>query len=474
MKLIHQLEKQHNRNKILFLLCLWSLIVLPCCWLGYGSDEDAWAVGEEASIIWNTGHYSLSRSTGFPLHELLMAFSTHFGGWYAANFFSYGCGLAVAFFLVLLININHFKNPLWVLSGILFLPQIIVNSSSTLDYMPSLALFTASYFFFTQKKFFLSALLIGISCGFRPSNGAFILPLIFAQFLEDKNYQRGIRMFLTALFFGVLSYSPVLLQYGILDPTREVKVPFLQNILIGGYQGLILFGIWQSVFLGALFLFYFFSIKREFHRSLYIRFHVLNILMWLLFFIFITSSEAEYLFPLLFSVIFLADAVFKTSHFKMVVIALISYNFFSLELLGGESGNRKITARPEWGFTIRDIQDRRYKLWYREATTNYQCKKKTLLMYGFIYVKPDNDAWEYSTIAQGIIKQKNGNLYLSERILDEDVLKKLQEENFDIYVWNNRKWEYITLKLDFWKKYIKVVYDMEKFLGSKKRGKLVQ
>ena len=461
------------KNYIL-LLFIWSLLVLPLCWYGYGSDEDAWAVGEEATIIWKSGEYSISRSTGFPLHELTTALLAPLGRWYASNLFSYSCGLLLAYFLFLLIKENHFKNPIWVFIGIMFLPQIIINSSSTIDYMPSLAIFLGAYYFFVKKKFVVTALLIGLSCGFRPSNGAFILPFIAAQFMEDKNFSTAIKLFLIAFIAGCLAYSPVLIKYGILDPGREVEVPFLQNILIGGYQALILFGIWQSVLLGILFLFYAVKIKNSFFQSVYIRFHVFTIISWISFFVFITSSEAEYLFPLLFSIIFLFDAVASQKHFKLMVVALVSYNFFSLEMLGGESGNRTISIRPEYGFTMRDLQDRRYKIWYREATTNFKTDKKILLMYGFIYVKADNNQWEYSAIAHGIIKQKKGNLYLSERILDEDLLKRLKQEGFEIYVWNKRKWEYTTLKLDFWSNYIKVVYSLEDFLGSKQYGQLIQ
>ena len=458
----------------ILLLFSWSLLVLPLCWYGYGSDEDAWAVGEEASIIWKTGEYSISRSTGFPLHELTAAVLTPIGNWYASNLFSYACGLLLAYFLLLLINANHFKNPIWVVIGVLFLPQIIINSSSTIDYMPSLAIFLGAYYFFSKKKFILAALMVGLSCGFRPSNGAFILPFIAAQFMEDRNFILSIKLFLIALVSGILAYSPVLINYGILDPGREVEVPFLQNLLIGGYQALILFGIWQSILLGIVFLFYSSKIKTAFFQSVYIRFHVLNIISWIVFFVFITSSESEYLFPILFSVIFLLDDVVEKKQFKLIVIALVSYNFFCLEMLGGESGNRKISIRPELGFTIRDLQDRRYKIWYREATTNFKTDKKTLLMYGFIYVKADNDEWEYSEIAHGIIKQKEGNLYLSERILEEAILKRLKQEGFEIYVWNNRKWEYITLKLDFWTDYVRIVYNLEDFLGCKQYGKLMQ
>ncbi|HWZ21904.1 MAG TPA: hypothetical protein VNW06_04580, partial [Cytophagaceae bacterium] len=302
------LGKDTLRN-IIVLVFLWSLIVLPCCWFGYGSDEDAWAVGEEGAIIWETVNYSISRSTGFPLHELSTAVLSHYGGWFASNFFSYVCGLSLAFFITLLIKENHFKNPLWVLAGVLFLPQIIINSSSTIDYMPSLALFMAAYYFFYKKKYYLAAFMIGISCGFRPSNGAFIIPLLFAQYIEDRNLKLVVKLFLTALTVGIICYSPVLINYGIRSPTREVEVPFFQYYLIGGYQALLLFGIAQSVVLGGLYVYYFQRLKSAFKESLYLRFHILNIVIWLSFFVFITCSEAEYLFPIIFSVIFLADGV---------------------------------------------------------------------------------------------------------------------------------------------------------------------
>ena len=475
MAILNNTIEKGNLKKVVLLLFLWSLVVLPCCWFGYGSDEDAWAVGEEAAIIWETGNYSISRSTGFPLHELSATILAHFGSWYATNFFSYLCGLFLAYFIYLLIKLNHFKNPLWVFGGVLFLPQVVINSSSTIDYMPSLALFGGAYYFFVVKKYYWAAILVGISCGFRPSNGAFIIPVIAAQFIQDKDIKLALKLFFLALLIGIICYSPVLISYGIRSPTREVEVPFFQYYLIGGYQALILFGIGQSLILGGMFFYYFTTIKNVFNDSVYVRFHVLNILLWVLFFIFITCSEAEYLFPILFSVIFLADEVFDRKQFKMLVLVLISYNFFSLEMLGGESGNRKIVPRLELGFTIRDMEDRLYKQWYREATTAFKCKNKTLLMYGSMYVKADNNTqWEYSPIAKGVIKQKNGNLYLSERILDEAVLKRMKEDGFEIYVWNNRKWEYLTLKLDFWTKYVKVVYDLEAFLGSKKYGRLMQ
>ncbi len=461
-------------RKVIYLVVLWSLIVLPCCWFGYGSDEDAWAMGEEGALIWNTGAYSVSRSTGFPLQELAIAFFSHYGGWLGSNLFSFLCGLVLAYFLFLLIKKKHFKNPLWVFVGVLFLPQILINSASSIDYMPSLALFLAAYYFFTIKKLSVAALMIGISCGFRPSNGAFILPIIFAQFSEDYNYKLALKVFLIAFISGILSFSPALINYGLLSPSREVDVPFFKYYTIGGYQALILFGIAQSIVLGGLFVYYFVRIKTAFTASTFVRFHILNIGSWLLFFIFVTCSESEYLFPILFSVIFLADAVFESRHLKILVAVLLSYNFFSLEMLGGESGERTVTARMEWGYTIRDMQDRLFKQWYREATTAFKCDRKILLMYGLGYVKANNEAWEYSTIGPRIIKQKDGNLYLSERILDEALLKKLKGEGFQIYVYNKRKWEYITLKLDFWTKYVNVVYNLEYFLGSKKYGKMIQ
>jgi hypothetical protein len=442
-------------------------------YFGYGSDEDAWIVGQEGLVIWNSGVYTISRSTGFPLHELLMAPLSASGKWFACNAFSVFCGIVVLVLVFIHNKIQAFRNPIWLLAGMAFLPQILVNASSTLDYLPSLACWMGMYYFVLRKKYYAAAILVGLACGFRPSNGAYILPVCLILFL-DKEYHKSVYTFLLAFFCGIIAYSPVLINYGILDPTREVTIPWLQNLMIGTYQFLILFGVWQTILIGCIFILNAKKILELCRKERLVVLHVSSIIFWLIFFFGITSSEAEYLFPIIPSVLYLLDRSVSPLLFKITTASLLSYNVFSLEILGGESGNRKMEPRLTSGFTIRDFQDRKFKLWFREAATEFRCTEKTLLMFGSAYVLANNPDWEYAPGYTNVIKQKEGNFYVSERILDPKQLQQLKTEGIQLYVWNKRKWEYLRLNVPDWEKYVIVVEDLEAFLGKKKHGELMQ
>jgi hypothetical protein len=452
---------------------LWLIPVIALSYFGYGSDEDAWIVGQEALQCWNTGHYTVSRSTGFPLHELLMAPLSAWGAWYACNAFSILSGLILLFFTWKQSSLGIFRQTTWVIITLAFLPQVLVNASSTLDYIPSLACWAAMYYFFLKKKYYYAALCVGLACGFRPSNGAFILPVCW-WIGKERGWKEASKIFVLALLTGMLAYSPVLIHYGILDPTREVSIPWQQNILIGAYQMLILLGIAPSLYLAFLFLKKRNELWQGIKNNGYWQFHLLHMGIWLLFFWGITSSESEYLFPIIPSMIYLCDRWLENRWFKITCVVLLSYNFISLELLGGESGNRKIALSIQPGFTWRDWQDRRFKLWFREAATAYSCQEKTLLMFGSAYVLANNPQWEFAPGHPNIIKQKNGNFYISERILDVRQLQRLKAEGITMFVWKQRKWEYLRLEIPHWNEYVRVADDLELFLRSKSYGKLMQ
>lgn len=457
----------------LLILVLWLIPVTYMAYFGYGSDEDAWIVGQEGLVIWESGNYTISRSTGFPLHELVMAPLSANGKWYACNDFSLLCGVAVMILFFLQNKIQPFRFPILLLIGFAFLPQILVNASSTLDYLPSLACWMVMYYFVLRKNYYVAALFVGLACGFRPSNGAFILPVCLILLL-DKEYLKAGFTFMLAFLSGVLAYSPVLINYGILDPTREVSIPWLQNLMIGSYQFLILFGVWQTILISCILLIHSKKIIQRCQQNRLVLLHVSSIVFWLLFFFGITSSEAEYLFPIIPSVLYLLDSLVSPLLFKISIASLLSYNIFSLEILGGESGNRKLAPTFTNGFTMRDFQDRKFKLWFREAATEFRSEEKTLLMFGSAYVLANNPDWEYAPGYSNVIKQKDGNFYVSERILDPKQLQQLRAEGINLYVWNKRKWEYLRLNVPGWEKYVIVVDDLEKFLGKKKYGELMQ
>jgi hypothetical protein len=65
-------------------LAVFTLVALPCCGLGWGTDRDSLRVVRAAQGILQ-GHYERSRSFGFPLHEAASALAYAAGGLTGAN-----------------------------------------------------------------------------------------------------------------------------------------------------------------------------------------------------------------------------------------------------------------------------------------------------------------------------------------------------------------------------------------------------
>src|SRR5437868_8580597 len=92
-------EVAMSRRVQLILAATWLLLTTPLLNLGYGSDVDAWLVANRALQIWSTRSYARSRSTGFPLYELVVTPFVHVGGWIAANAIALVAGMVMLFLL---------------------------------------------------------------------------------------------------------------------------------------------------------------------------------------------------------------------------------------------------------------------------------------------------------------------------------------------------------------------------------------
>src|SRR5262245_48751888 len=123
----------------------WLLITFPFTFLGYGSDGDAWLVARAAEQIWQSRHYVASRTTGFPLFEIALAPLVHLGGWRLSNLFPLLAGLGFVQALFYLSDRKQFAQPLLTIITLAFLPVVVKNASSTMDYLPALAILLWSY-----------------------------------------------------------------------------------------------------------------------------------------------------------------------------------------------------------------------------------------------------------------------------------------------------------------------------------------
>ena len=453
------------------ILGFWIVSIIPLTWLGYGSDRDAWRVAKAAKAIYLTGEYFKSRTTGFPLFELSVTPLVNIGQWYLSNLLPLLFGALIFMALIRLGEKGEFRHPQLSFFSLMFLPVIVKNATSTMDYVPALALLIWAYVLLIERKYTLAGLLIGIACGFRPTSGLFVIPAIIITYLETKKPIQAFFLLLISFICGVIAYFPALLKYGMPNPYAYGSIKQLDHqirILITGYKALKLFGIVQSLAVGVCFATIIRQTKCNKQFTSFFIFHISNILVWILFFLFF-PDEPEYLLPMIPSVIFLSDRYLSQRIFFFISILLLSYHIVQVDALGGKPGKRYIEVALKSGFTVRDIQDRIFKLSIREAANKYVSPIKTLLMYGNPEIPAANDLW---VVRNGMNCQRDGNLCVAGQILDEQKLEALHSEGFRLVVWRGEMWQYSRLGTSL-PNYVEVIDNLSSFFGTPISGKAI-
>ena len=84
------MEKQEinlDKTYLLFVLLVFIIIVFRGVFLGLGEDPDSYEIIKNISSIVD-GDYARSRTSGFPLYEIVVSFIAYFLGIVWANLFS--------------------------------------------------------------------------------------------------------------------------------------------------------------------------------------------------------------------------------------------------------------------------------------------------------------------------------------------------------------------------------------------------
>jgi len=442
-------------------LIIWIVSVIPFTFLGYGSDGDAWHVARTAINIYHTRTYLISRTTGFPLFELSVTPLVNAGQWYLSNLLPLVFGIMVFISLIRLVKLKEIRHPIITLITFMFLPVIIKNATSTMDYIPALSFLLWAYVFLIEQNWLKAALFIGIACGFRPTSGLFVIPAMLFFYFEKRNPVQTLLFLLVSFICGIIAYSPVLFKYGMPSPFGSIKLDQEITMLIMGYNALRLFGIFQTILIISVVSVIIFQIISTKKINSFFLFHISNIFIWIFLFLFL-PDEPEYLIPIIPSIIFILDRYLSKKSFIIVAMILLSYHILQVDALGGQSGNRYVDINISPGFTIRDVQDRIFKLSIRNAANNYDAASKTLLMYGYPVIPAANDHW---TLTDGLHCQINGNLCVSQRILDNEKIEQLYLEGFRLVVWKGEMWEYFRLGVPI-PNYIEVIDDLSIFFGT--------
>ncbi len=439
------------------------IIILCLTRLGFGSDGDAWRVARATEKMWQSGEYVKSRTTGFPLFEIMMVPLINCGSWYLSNITVAAFGLGFVAAILALYKRGFIQNPIGVLILTAFLPVFVKNSSSTMDYIPAICLLMWSYYNLLNKKHIWSAILIGLSCGFRLTSIVFVLPSVIYMVVIKEKWERIILFAATAAVMGALSFSPSLIKYGMPNPYASISIEPKLQLVVGGYYFLMLYGVIQGLILFAVFAYAF--IRRDKAKDSHCEkyFQISAIVCVLLLFT-IMSDEPEYLLPMVPMIALYLEPRLSPRSYLLLGCVLLTYHFVRLETLGGESGNRNVEVSIRPGYTINDIQQRRNILKIREAATNFKTPIPVALLIGDVFVPTQNEKWIFDDHYR-MYRQKDGLLYLAGRIRDESRLAKLNQDGFRIVVSNDMKWEYLRTNNKIWQKYVEITYDLNQFLG---------
>jgi hypothetical protein len=365
-------------------LVVGALAALWLCDLGYGVDDDAWAGARAAVHFAETGVYEPSRLPGNPLFEWALALLVPWGGHRASNVFV----LLSHAVLVSAFWRQYGERPnraLWT-GTVALTPVLFLNATTTMDYVPGLALALLGYTAACRGRPRASALWLGLSIGVRLSNVLLAIP--FALVLAARAPRRALAEFaLSCAVVGGAPYLPILWRYGLvmlsLPPTPGSAG---QIALRMGYNAVGLFGPIASLGLAVMLSRRARAIAASLSgaargRDPEVLAELAAIALTVGLFV-LHPDETEYLLPALpFAYRLLSR--WLTRPLAVAACALVlSDGLVTIELKGGESGHRGFAFTPRWGTVVQGFDDRRELEALRRGVAAFDRAEPAVIMTG--------------------------------------------------------------------------------------------
>jgi hypothetical protein len=93
-------------------------------------------------------------------------------------------------------------------------------------------------------------------------------------------------------------------------------------------------------------------------------------------------------------------------------------------------------------------------------------------MFGLYWTCFDNPEWVSFDPAHSIYKQRFGQLYVSNPILELDALGSLHDRGIQPLVWRGREWEYLRTHSTALGREVQEIDDLGSFFGARLAGNL--
>jgi hypothetical protein len=348
------------RLPILVALIVCGLAIPRGC-VNYGIEGDAIRGVIAANGIWTVGKYIPSRLPGNPLFEYVLSILTPIDGPCLINLMVLMSFGAAAWAFARLARERERSTFLVILFALT--PILLKNAAVTKDYIPGLAALLWSYSFARAGQFRWSSLFLALAIGLRISNSLFALPLFMYSLLHKRGLPSAAIHSALAVIAGLSFYLPVFLQFG----SSMLTMPH------GGYYGfdyavftlyklLMVFGLPATA---IIILVCAFNAKEIFsgaaskikERDPEILVELSTCVLFMALFA-MHSDQSEYLIPFIPFFYLLIWRWAPYTQLVVVSVAIISFNFFSVETKGGASGRRNFAFKPAYGLLIGDLSAR--------------------------------------------------------------------------------------------------------------------
>ena len=367
-------------NHVFLLVC--ALVVLPLCFLGYGSDNDTYTVLDSGVSTWHLHLPETSRNPGYWVFEAIVFGLRHVGGSLATNLATLVVALLILWRFLVIANRLDVKFPYLLAASLTATPVFAIAATSTVDYLWSLLGIALFVELLLEDRLALAVLPAAFAFAIRGANGPLIAGAILGAIVV--NPRRAPRLLGVGLAAAILGGLPMIESYRLANHsfafTQALAGPdsmWSARMRVGRfvYKSLYLFGPVASAFLlvcsispAAIS-----SQRRESKplpspealafRSravpLFVGIIVANALLVLRY-----PIEISYLIPAAFFLLLLVAAKLERRSLAIgVVVAILSLNFitpqFAQPNIPGHATGASFHPSLEPGILVEDIRLRR-------------------------------------------------------------------------------------------------------------------
>jgi hypothetical protein len=268
-------------------------------------------------------------------------------------------------------------------------------------------------------------------------------------------------MIAVAVAVGTIAFWPAL-QLNPLGTPRHI--PLLQ----GAKVGMELFGIAQTPVLLAFMALARWTAPPGSASPPFDIFHGANVAVFGLAFA-AHPGGTEYLMPTTLSVVLFLDRYGSRSIMIAACAVALSYHVVAVDITGSRGGQRPVRASVVAGYTVRDIADRRFKLWLREAVASWPGREPTVLLELQVQPFAADRHWTYDARVD-VFRRAGTNMAVAQMVDSASEVDRLRDGGFRVVAWREREWLFHRPPLDAARPRVEFVDDFATLLGTPQRG----